>query len=65
MKILIIKDVYSSNGWRQIGDIIELDTKTSNNYIAKGIGIEYKEEKAKIETKEHKAPKKRNTKKYK
>lgn len=65
MQILIIKDVYSSNGWRKKGDIIELDIKTSNNYIAKGIGLEHKEDKQKIETKEYKAPKKRNTKKSK
>jgi hypothetical protein len=65
MKILIIKDVFSSKGWRHVGDIIEIDTKTSNQYIKKGIAVQYKEEKAKIETKEHKAPKKRNTKKSK
>ena len=40
MKILIKKDVYSSNGWRKEGDIVELDNKTANNYIIKGIGIE-------------------------
>jgi len=65
MKILIVKDVYSSAGWRREGDIVELDTKTANHYLNKGIGIEYKEEKAKKETKEAKTPKRRNTKKAK
>lgn len=63
MKILIIKDVFSSKGWRRAGDVIEIDLKTSNHYIKKGIAVEHKEQKTKIETKEHKAPKKRNTKK--
>jgi len=65
MKILIKKDVYSSNGWRKEGDIVELDNKTANNYIIKGIGIEYKEVKVEKETKEAKAPKRRTTKKAK
>jgi len=65
MKILIVKDVYSSAGWRREGDIVELDTKTANHYLNKSIGIEYKEEKAKKETKESKTPKRRTTKKAK
>lgn len=65
MKILIQKDVYSSAGWRREGDIVTLDNKTAHNYIKKGIGIEYKEEKQTRETKEAKAPKKRTTKKAK
>ena len=62
MKIKIIKDVYSSNGWRKEGEIITLDSKVARHYIQKGIGIEYKEEKAAKETKEAKTPKKRITK---
>lgn len=65
MKILIKKDVFSSAGWRREGDIVTLDTKTAANYIQKGIGIEYKEEKQLKETKEAKTPKKRTTKKAK
>ena len=65
MKILIVKDVYSSAGWRREGDIVELDTKTANHYLTKGIkDYEYKEEKSKKkETKEAKTPKRRTTKK--
>lgn len=62
MKIKIIKDVYSGNGWRREGDIIEMDQKAARHYIIRGIGIEHKEEKATKETKEAKAPKKRTTK---
>lgn len=65
MKILILKDVYSSAGWRKEGDIVELDEKTGNHYLKKGIGIKHKEEKIKKETKEAKVPKKRTTKKAK
>lgn len=65
MKILILKDVYSSNGWRKEGDVVELDNKTAANYIKKGIGVEHKEQKVKKETKEAKEPKKRTTKKAK
>jgi hypothetical protein len=65
MKIKIIKDVFSSAGWRREGDIVSLDGKTANHYIKKGIGIEYKEEKQKKETKEAKTPRKRTTKKAK
>lgn len=62
MKIKILKDVYSNGGWRKEGQVYTLDSKTAKHYIAKGIGIEYKEEKAKKETKENKAVKKRTTK---
>ena len=63
MKILILKDVYTSSGWKKEGDIVELDNKTSQHYLRKGIGVEHKEVKInKIETKEQKAPKKRTTK---
>ena len=62
-KIKITKSVYSSSGWRNEGDILELDNKTAQHYISKGIGIEYKEEKRKKETKEDKTSKKRTTKK--
>lgn len=62
MKIKIIKDVYSSTGWKKEGEIHDLDPKTAKHYLAKGIGIEQKEEKAKKETKEQKVAKKRTTK---
>ena len=65
MKVLIKKDVYSSQGWRKEGDIVELDHKTASHYLKKGIGVEYKEEKPKRETKEAKTPRKRTTKKSK
>ena len=62
MKIKVLKDVYSSKGWRKEGDIIDLDPKIARHYLIKGIGIEVKEEKATKETKEAKTPKKRTTK---
>jgi hypothetical protein len=62
MKISIIKEVYSSDGWRKEGDLVDLDPKVARHYIQKGIGVEYKEEKIVRETKEVKAPKKRITK---
>lgn len=69
MKILIKKDVISGqDGWRREGEIHDLDAKLANHYIKRGIGVpaeEVKEEKAKVETKEEKAPKKRATKKAK
>lgn len=65
MKILIKKSVISSNGWRNEGEIHELDEKLAKHYINKGIGVEHKEEKAKKETKEAKTPRKRTTKKAK
>jgi len=64
MKIKIIKQVYTSQGWRNEGAIFELDPKTARHYIKKGIGIEYKEEKAEKETKELK-PKRKYTKRKK
>ena len=55
MKILIKKSVISGHdGWRNEGEIYELDQKTANHYIAKGIGVKaesHKEEKAPKETK--------------
>ncbi len=72
MKILIKKDVISGQaGWRREGEIHDLETKLANHYINRGIGVlaeevkEVKEVKAKVETKEAKAPKKRATKKAK
>ena len=62
MKIKIIKDVYSGSGWRKEGEILEMDQKTARHYLIRGIGVEYKEEKAVKETKEAKTPKKRITK---
>jgi len=70
MKILILKDVISGqHGWRREGEIHDLDPKMAKHYIDRGIGVaadeKIKEEKAKVETKEAKAPKKRVTKKAK
>lgn len=65
MKIKILKSVISSVGWRNEGEIHDLDPKTAKHYISKGIGIEHKEEKVVIETKEEKTTNKRTTKKVK
>ena len=72
MKIKILKDVISGqDGWRREGEIHNLEPKLANHYIKRGIGVlaeevkEVKEVKAKVETKEAKAPKKRATKKAK
>lgn len=65
MKIKILKSVVSSKGWRNEGEIYDLDPKTAKHYILKKIGIEYKEEKVIKETKENKSAKKRITKKSK
>jgi hypothetical protein len=65
MKIKILKSVVSSAGWRNEGEIHDLDPKTARHYITKGIGIEYKEEKIEKETKEEKTAKIRTTKKAK
>lgn len=69
MKIKILKDVISGqDGWRREGEIHDLSPKLADHYIKRGIGVpaeEVKEEKAKVETKEAKAPKKRATKKAK
>lgn len=65
MKIKIIKDVFSSAGWRREGDIVSLDLKTANHYIKNGLGIEVKEVKEVRQTKQSKAPQKRLTKKSK
>lgn len=65
MKIKIIKDVFSSAGWRREGDVVSLDLKTANHYIKKGIGFEIKEVKQVRQTKQSKAPQKRITKKSK
>jgi len=62
MRIKILKDVYSTNGWRKEGEIYDMDPKTAKHYISKGIGVEQKEEKVKKETKEAKTPNKRVTK---
>ena len=64
MKIKMIKQVYSSKGFRNEGDIINLDSKTARHYINRGLGIEFKEEKIEKETKEFK-PKRKYTKRKK
>ena len=67
MKIKILKDVISKNGWRRAGEIHEMPQKEANHYIKKGIGVEYVEKEVKVEkeTKEAKAPRRRTTKKAK
>jgi hypothetical protein len=68
MKIKIIKEVYTQNGWRREGDIVTLDPKTTRYYLNKGIAVEHtekeaiKEAKPVKETKEAKGPRKRATK---
>jgi len=64
MKIKMIKQVYSSQGFRNEGDIINLDPKTARHYINRGLGVEFKEEKIEKETKEFK-PKRKYTKRKK
>lgn len=61
----MLKSVVSSAGWRNEGEIHDLDPKTAKHYISKGIGIEHKEEKIEKETKEEKTANKRTTKKAK
>jgi len=65
MKVKIIKTVKSGSGWRNEGDIINLEGKELNHYLNKGIAVEHKEVKAKKETKQAKAPAKRVTKSQK
>jgi len=64
MKIKMIKQVYSSQGFRNEGDIINLDPKTARHYINRGLVVEFKEEKIEKETKEFK-PKRKYTKRKK
>lgn len=70
MKVILLKDVFSVEGWRKEGDVVELEGKELRHYLAVEIAKPYeesesKEEKAPKATKEAKAPKKRTTKKAK
>lgn len=74
MLVKILKDVYSVNGWRKEGEIVELEGRELRHYLAVNIAEEHKgeakkevkkEEKAKKETKQAKAPSKRTTKRSK
>ena len=57
MKVKMLKDVYSSNGWRHIDKIYNVDNSTARHYISKKIAIEHKEVKVAKETKEDKVSK--------
>ena len=69
MELLMVKSVVDGNKLQKKGTIVELDKHTASKYLAVGIAVELppvvevKEVKAKIETKEYKAPRKRATKK--
>ena len=69
MELLMVKSVLNGNKLQKKGDIVEFDKNTASKYIAVGLAVELppvvevKEVKAEIETKEHKAPRKRATKK--
>ncbi len=70
MKVILLKDVFSVDGWRKEGEIVDLDGKELRHYLAVEIAKPYeepksKEEKAPKKTKEAKAPAKRTTKKRK
>lgn len=70
MKVILLKDVFSVDGWRKEGEVVELDGKELRHYLAVEIAKPYeeskpKEEKAPKATKEAKAPAKRTTKKRK
>lgn len=57
MKVKMLKDVYSSGGWRIENEIYDVDNKTARHYVSKKIAVEYKEEKVAKETKEVKTSK--------
>jgi len=64
MKIKKLKTVFSTSGFRNEGEVHDIDPKTARHYISRGIGIEFKEEKIEKETKEFK-PKRKYTKRKK
>lgn len=57
MKVKMLKDVYSSGGWRNENEVYNVDNATARHYIANKIAVEYKEEKVAKETKEVKTSK--------
>lgn len=61
----MIKDVFSTKGWRYEGQTYDIDPKTAKHYLTRQIGVEVKEEKAAKQTKENKTAKKRSTKRAK
>lgn len=68
MKLQMLKSVVNGNQVHKKNTIVEVKDDTARQYIAVGIAIEYKdpivkEDKQEVETKEHKAPRKRRTKK--
>mgnify|MGYP000085436694 CR=1 FL=1 len=71
MKVILLKDVFSVQGWRKEGEVIDLEGKELRHYLAVEIAKPYeeakkvKEVKAPKVTKEAKAPAKRTTKKAK
>lgn len=62
MKVKMLKDVYSSKGWRMENQVLDVEDSVARQYIAKNIAVAHKEEKAPAETKEEKTTSKRTTK---
>ena len=65
MKLQMLKSVVNGSQVHKKNTIVEVSADIARQYLAVGIAVEYKEkqEKAEVETKEHKAPRKRRTKK--
>jgi ribosomal protein L9 len=68
MKLQMLKSVVNGSQVHKKNTIVEVKDDIAKHYLAVGIAIEYKEpivkeDKQEIETKEHKAPRKRRTKK--
>jgi len=63
MKLIMQQRVRDGQTTQWKGDIVEIkDKQKAQHYIEKGLAVEYKEEKPKKETKEHKPIRKRTTK---
>ena len=68
MKLQMLKSVVDGSQVHKKNTIVEVKDDIAKHYLAVGIAIEYKEPivkeyKQEVETKEHKAPRKRRTKK--
>jgi len=65
MKLQMLKSVVNGSQVHKKNTIVEVSAEIARQYLAVGIAVEYKEkqEKAEVETKEYKAPRKRRTKK--
>jgi predicted ribosome-associated RNA-binding protein Tma20 len=67
MKLQMLKSVVDGNRILKKNTIVEVKNDTARQFLAVGIAIEHKEpivkeDKQEVETKEHKAPRKRRTK---